>query len=308
MTGFNRRSFMAATAAAVATPGVAGARECMKNYDWETMSLEARNLAFNNVAHVGPEFARMKTEAWAAASATLRAQRPQHLNLPYAQGERTKWDLYPASESKAPCFVHIHGGYWQRGSREIFACLAEGAIAHGWSAALPGYTLAPDASLTQITMELRTAFDWLAAQGAAHGIAGPVIISGWSAGGHLTAFLLDHPKVAAGLAISGVFELAPLRDSPHVNDKVKLTEVEIETLSPMRLPGVNKPLSIAYGTGELPAMIDSSRDFHAYRANSHLPGQLVPVVKANHFTILDELRAPNSVLTRAVMQLSEGRG
>ena len=28
------------------------------------------------------------------------------------------------------------------------------------------------------------------------GIAGPVIISGWSAGGHLTAFLLDHRKVA----------------------------------------------------------------------------------------------------------------
>jgi arylformamidase len=115
---------------------------------------------------------------------------------------------------------------------------------------------------------------------------------------------LDHPRVAAGLAISGVFELAPLRDSPHVNDKVKLTEVEIETLSPMRLPGVNKPLSIAYGTGELPAMIASSRDFHAYRAQAHLPGGLIPVVKTNHFTILDELRLPNSGLTRAVLQLA----
>jgi hypothetical protein len=29
------------------------------------------------------------------------------------------------------------------------------------------------------------------------------------------AFILDHPKVAAGLSISGVFELAPLRDSPQ---------------------------------------------------------------------------------------------
>ena len=272
------------------------------------MSLVARNLAVNNVAHVGPEFARKKTEEWAAASARLRAQRPQHLNLAYAQADRTKWDLYPAADPKAPCLVHIHGGYWQRGSREIFACLAEGALAHGWSAALPGYTLAPDASLTQITEELRTAFDWLTAKGAEHGITGPIIISGWSAGGHLTAFLLDHPKVAAGLAISGVFELAPLRDSPHVNDKVKLTEVEIETLSPMRLRGVNKPLSIAYGTGELPAMIGSSQDFHAYRAQSHLPGSLIPVVRANHFTVLDELRAPNSVLTRAALQLKEDIG
>jgi arylformamidase len=305
MSVFDRRSFMAAGAAAVAAPNVAEARECAKDMDWQTMSLDARNLAFNNVAHVGPEFVRQKTEAWAAASATLRAQRPQHLSLAYAQGERTKWDLYPASDSKAPCFVHIHGGYWQRGSREIFACLADGVLARGWSAALPGYTLAPEASLTQITNELRKAFEWLDAKGAEHGIAGPVIVTGWSAGGHLAAFILDHPKVAAGLAISGVFELAPLRDSPHVNDNVKLTETEIETLSPMRLPGVNKPLSIAYGTGELPAMIASSRDYHAYRAQAHLAGDLVPVARANHVTILDELRIPTSNLTRAVLQLAE---
>lgn len=273
--------------------------------DWQTMSLEARNLAYNNVAHVGSDVARKKTEDWAAASKSLREQRPQHLDLAYAPKERTKWDLYPASDPSAPCFVHIHGGYWQRGSKEIFACLSEGPLARGWSAALPGYTLAPDASLTQITKELRTAFDWLADKSVEHGIAGPVIITGWSAGGHLTAFMLDHPKVAAGLAISGVFDLAALRDSPHVNDKVRLTEVEIETLSPMRLPGVNKPLSIAYGTGELPAMIACSRDYHAYRARVHLPGDLVPIVNTNHFTILDELRRPNSTLTRAVLELAE---
>ena len=273
--------------------------------DWMTMSLEARNLAYNNVAHAGPEFAAAKRESWAAASKALREQRPQHLDLPYAPRERTRWDLFPAADPEAPCFVHIHGGYWQRGSREAFACLAEGALAHGWSAALPGYTLAPEASLTQITDELRTAFDWLDANGAAHGIEGPVIVTGWSAGGHLSAFILDHRKVAAGLAISGVFELAPLRDSPHVNDQVKLTEVEIETLSPMRRPGVNKPLSIAYGTAELPAMIASSRDYHACRAQAHLPGDLIPVIKANHFTVLDELRDPDGGLTRSVLRMAE---
>jgi arylformamidase len=256
------------------------------------------------VAHVGPDFARQKTESWAAASKVLREQRPRHLNQAYGPGERTKWDLYPATSPKAPCFVHIHGGYWQRGSKEIFACLAEGPLANGWSAALPGYTLAPEASLTQITNELRTAFDWLNAKSAEHGIEGPIIVTGWSAGGHLTAFILDHPKVAAGLSISGVFELAPLRDSPQVNDKVKLTEVEVETLSPMRRPSVSKPLSIAYGTGELPAMIASSRDYHAYRSQAHLPGDLIPIAKTNHFTILDELRVPDSNLTRAVVQLT----
>ena len=305
MAALDRRAFMAVTAASVLAPTSIAAREGVaKGMDWQTMSLEARNLAFNNVAHVGPEFARKKTEGWAAASKALRAQRPEHLDLAYAQGERAKWDLYPATDPEAPCYVHIHGGYWQRGSKELFACMAEGVLARGWSAALPGYTLVPDASLTQITKELRTALDWFAAMAGAHGIAGPVILSGWSAGGHLTAFLLNHPRVAAGLAISGVFELAPLRDSPHVNDKARLTEVEIETLSPMRLSGVNKRLSIAYGTGELPAMIASSRDFHAYRAQANLPGDLIPVINSNHFTILDELRLPHSHLTRAIVQLA----
>jgi arylformamidase len=301
-----RRAFAAATAAGVvASPTIARAKECpAAGMDWMTMSLEARNLAYFNVAHVGADFARQKTESWTAASKDLREQRPKHLDLAYGSGERTKWDLYPAGDPNAPCFVHIHGGYWQRGSKEIFACLAEGALANGWSAALPGYTLAPEASLTQLANELRSAFDWLNANGAEHGIAGPIIVTGWSAGGHLTAFLLDHPRVAAGLSISGVFELAPLRDSPQVNDKVKLTEVEVENLSPMRRPSVNKPLSIAYGTGELPAMVATSRDYHAYRSESHLPGDLIPIAKANHFTILDELRLPDSHLTREVLQLA----
>jgi arylformamidase len=306
MAALNRRAFVAATAASVVTPTVGGAEGVPKaGMDWQTMSLEARNLAYNNVAQVGPDFARQKTESWTAASKVVRQQWPKHLDLAYAPGERTKWDLYPAADPHVPCFVHIHGGYWQRGSKEIFACLAEGALARGWSAALPGYTLAPEANLTQITNELRTAFDWLDAKGTEHGIAGPIIVTGWSAGGHLTAFILDHRNVAAGLAISGVFDLAALRDSPHVNDKVKLTEVEIETLSPMRRPGVNRPLSIAYGTGELPAMIASSRDYHAYRAQAHLPGDLVPIAKANHFTILDELRVPDSNLTREALQMAK---
>lgn len=269
------------------------------------MSLEARNLAYNNIAHVGPDFARQKTESWGVASALFRAQHSQHLDLAYAPGERTKWDLYPAADPKAPCFIYIHGGYWQRGSRETFACLAEGVLAHGWSAAMPGYTLAPEASLTQITTEMRTAFDWLDAKAADHGIEGPIIVTGWSAGGNLAALMLEHRKVAAGLSISGVFDLAPLRDSPHVNDKVRLTEVEIETLSPLRRPGVKKPFSIAYGTGELPAMIASSRDYHASRAQMHLAGDLIPIVNANHFTILDDLRRPDSGLTRAVLHMAE---
>lgn len=271
--------------------------------DWATLSGEARNLAYNNAAHVGAATVAQKNEAWAAASKALRQQYPEHLDLAYDVAERTKWDLYPAGDPKAPCMVYIHGGYWQRGSKELYACLVEGALARGWSAALPGYTLAPQASLTRITQELRQALDWLSSNAVRHGIAGPLVLVGWSAGGHLAASLLEHPRIFAGLAISGVFDLAHLQDSPHVNDQVKLTDVEVETLSPMRWRPANKVLSIAYGTGELPAMVAASRDYHARRAHDHAPGQLIPICGANHFTVLDELRAPNTLLMRQIADL-----
>jgi hypothetical protein len=196
-----------------------------------------------------------------------------------------------ATDPKTPCFVHIHGGYWQRGSRQTFACLAEGALAHGWSAALPGYTLAPEASLTQIANELRAAFDWPDSEAPDHGIEGPIIVTGWSAGGLLTALALEHRKVTAALAISGVFELAPLRDSPHINDKVNSTEVEIETLSFAPARGQQAALHRVWHA----RVAGHDRDkpnYHAYRAAAHLPGDLIAVVNTNHFTILEELSAP----------------
>ena len=87
MTTLHRRTFIAATAASIATPTALGAKECSTaGLDWITMSLEARNLAYNNVEHVGADNARKKTEGWAAASKTLREQRSQHLDLAYGRG------------------------------------------------------------------------------------------------------------------------------------------------------------------------------------------------------------------------------
>lgn len=272
--------------------------------DWNAMALDARNLAYNNVEHVGPAFARDKTESWRQKSLGTRARDSGHLDLPYADAARTKWDLYPSENPNAPCLVHVHGGYWQRGSKEIFACLTEGVRAHGWSAALPGYSLAPDASLSQIVSELRLALDWFAENARHHGVGGAVILTGWSAGGHLTALLLDHPAVKTGFCISGVFDLGHLRESPHVNDKLRLTETEVEELSPMRLPMADKPLTISHGSSELPAMIQTSREFHQRRMMAHRDGELVAVPGKNHFTILDELLNPRSGLVSSILALA----
>jgi acetyl esterase/lipase len=198
--------------------------------------------------------------------------------------------------------VFIHGGYWQMNSKDSFACLGDGVRAHGWAAALPGYTLAPDTTLAGIVAEIDAALDFLAGAGAAHGIAGPLVIAGWSAGGHLAALALRHPAVVAGLSVSGLHELEPLRDT-YLNERLHLSDAEIEALSPLRLPPVPKPLAIAFGTEELPALRLNAEALHAARTRAGAPGPLIAAPGCNHFTILDELRRPDGLLTRCVLDL-----
>src|SRR5262249_62083102 len=123
---------MAVTSAGVLAPPVMAATEDgASGMDWMTMSLEARNLAFNNVAHVGSAVALKKTEEWAAASKALRAERPKHLDLAYAQADRAKWDLYPATDPRAPCYVHIHGGFLETAGKESVAFIGRGVFRGG---------------------------------------------------------------------------------------------------------------------------------------------------------------------------------
>ena len=266
--------------------------------NWAAMSRAERDAAYNNGAAV-PDSPALNAER-IAASAAFRASVPGALDLPYGPGERQRWDIFPGADASAPCLVFLHGGYWQRNRREEFACLGEGLRAHGWSVALAGYTLAPEARLSQIVGEVTAALDWLAVHGEAHGVAGPVLLSGWSAGAQLTAMALGHTRVQAGLAISGVYELGPLRDT-YLNEALRLDDAEVAALSPLRLAPVSKTLAISYGTRELAALAHDSRHLHGLRSEAHQPGALVPVPRANHFTVLDALRRPDGMLVRAAI-------
>jgi arylformamidase len=41
------------------------------------------------------------------------------------------WETSAVGAAKAPLFVFIHGGYWQRNEKERFAFVASGPRAHG---------------------------------------------------------------------------------------------------------------------------------------------------------------------------------
>jgi arylformamidase len=265
------------------------------------MDRAALDAAYNNSAAVA-DSARILQD-WDARSARLRAARPQHLDLRYGPAERSRIDYFVA-DPRGPVLAFIHGGYWQMRAKETFGFLAVGPLAHGINVALLGYTLAPDARLDGIVAEVRAGLRWLAAQLVRYGgDAERFVISGWSAGGHLAAMSLAEPAVRGALAISGIYELEPIRRC-YLNDKLRLDADEARRNSPLlNLPRESPPLILAYGGAELPELVRQSEDFAAARTRAGLPGRSVALAGHNHFTILEELARPDGALTALVREL-----
>ncbi len=270
---------------------------------WRKLTQEQLDLAFNNTLHV-PETPSIVAE-WDRLSAEMRARHPQSLDLRYGPRERNRIDFLKAGDD-GPTLVFIHGGYWQTRAKENFTFCAAGPMAHGINVALIGYTLAPDATLGQIVDEVRTGIDYLVTElPTLGGNPDRMIVSGWSAGGHLSSMSLGHPHIKAGLLISGIYDLEPIRHS-YLNAKLKLDDATIQRNSPMRNPGgVNKPLVIVAGSGELPLLRKQSADYAAHRAAHGLPVMYEEIPKANYFTMMDELASPTGRLTTLVRQLFE---
>jgi arylformamidase len=271
--------------------------------DWRAMSQQERDLGLNN--GVAVEASAEIVAGWDRRSAAMRARYPDHLDLRYGPRERNRIDFLKARD-KAPTLLFIHGGYWQMRAKEAFTLFAEGPMAHGINVALIGYTLAPEATLDEIVAEIHAGIDFLAGQlPALGGGASGIVVSGWSAGGHLTAMALSHPKVSAGMAISGIFELEPIRAS-YLNAKLGLDEAMSRRNSPvMQDGGAPKPLSVVVGSAELPLLRRQTADFAGHRARFGLPVTYEEIPGANHFTIMNEMGSPTGRITTLIRQLFE---
>jgi arylformamidase len=271
--------------------------------DWRTMSQQDLDLGLNNGVAVAAS--ADIAAGWERRSTETRARYPDHLDLRYGPRERNRIDFLKARE-KGPTLVFIHGGYWQQRAKEIFTVFADGPMSHGINVALFGYTLAPDATLDEIVAEIGGGLDFLAAQlPALGGDANRIVVSGWSAGGHLTSMALSHPLVKAGIGISGIYDLEPIRHS-YLNVKLGLDEAMSRRNSPMmQAGGALKPLSLVVGSAELPLLRKQTADFAGHRAKYGLPVTYEEIPGANHFTIMNELASPSGRITTLIRQLCE---
>jgi arylformamidase len=274
--------------------------------DWRSLSQQDLDLGLNNGVAV-PGSGDI-VEGWGRLAADLRAKHPAHLGLRYGPRERNRIDFLKVREG-APTLLFIHGGYWQMRSKEFFTQVVAGPMAHGINLALIGYTLAPEATLDEIVAEVHAGIDFLAGQlPALGGDANRIVASGWSAGGHLTAMALAHPKVKAGMAISGIYDLEPIRHS-YLNIKLGLDEAMSRRNSPMmQAGGPPKPLSLVAGSAELPLLRKETADFAGHRARYGLPVTYEEIPGADHFSIMNELASPSGRITTLIRQLFERTG
>ncbi|HEX6841640.1 MAG TPA: alpha/beta hydrolase [Stellaceae bacterium] len=269
---------------------------------YRDMDRAALDAAYNNGAAVADSDRFIAR--WEQRSAQLRAERSCRLDLRYGDAPRNRLDFFTAGERRAATLLFIHGGYWQSRAKELFSFVAEGPLSLGTNVALISYTLAPEARLDRIVGECRQALAWLAAHVAElGGDPARLYVAGWSAGAHLTAMLMQEAAIKGALAISGIYDLEPIRLN-YLNDKLGLDDAEAQRNSPLlHLPAQAAPLLVTVGGDELPELRRQSETYHAAWRSHGLPGTFVPLPGRHHYAAVEELARPDGVLTRALAEL-----
>lgn len=246
---------------------------------------------------------------WERDSQYVRSTLPGRLDLAYGPDERHRLDVFPAAKARGT-LVFFHGGYWRSLDKDLFSWIAAPFVAAGIGVALPRYRLVPSVAIEQVVDDAVAAVNWLFANADVHGLPMErVVISGWSAGGHLAASVFAAPRgalrfeparVAGGVAMSGVFEFEPLRHYSY-NSEFRLDPAAVARLDLARRPrAIAAPVVVAAGAAESSEFQRQSRVLaEAWRPQTR--ALLMPGV--HHFGMVDAFAERGQPLHEAALAL-----
>jgi len=254
---------------------------------------------------------------WSAASKKVREAEPCFLDIPYGNGHGQTLDLFPmqgGARGDVPLLVFIHGGYWRSLDKSDFSYVAPPFTHAGAAVAVINYRLVPGVPLEEVVRDTLMAVTWCYLHAGHYG-ANPhhLYVAGHSAGGHLAAMMLAAqwprwhgalpPEVVRGaLAVSGLYDLEPLRYAEFLNSDLKLDAKRALAMSPALMPpATHAPLITAVGGNE-------SSEFK--RQNQFLAQQWksvflqdVPMPGFDHFSICTDFGNRDSALVGAMLDL-----
>lgn len=249
----------------------------------------------------GPAFFDMWAEKAREYRAVENACGRARLNLPYGDHDREALDLFYPAGRPLGLVMFIHGGYWQRFDRTYWSHLAAGAVLRGYAVAVPSYVLAPEARISEITRQIGRALVF-----AADKVAGPVHLTGHSAGGHLSMRMMAadmgfddalRDRITSVLPISPIADLRPLMKT-SMNENLKLDMAEALRESPiLRKDVVPVPLTCWVGADERPVFLE-----HAERVGKAWSWADVHVEPGrHHFDVIADLCLPDSPMMNRLL-------
>jgi len=127
-----------------------------------------------------------------------------------------------------------------------------------------------------------------------------------------TRYGLPADAIKAGLSVSGLYELEPVRLA-YVNEALKMDAAEARALSPIHhLPraveggaAATPPLLLAVGAAELPEFVRQQRDFAEACRRRGVRGAEIELPGHNHFSVLETLERADAGLFPALRRMIE---
>ena len=258
---------------------------------------------------------------WAEASRLVLASATGQLDVRYGAETVETLDIflpYPSptgAATAAPVMVFIHGGYWRALDKADFAFVAPAFNAAGALVVVPNYALCPAVSIEDISLQMARALLWVWRNAARlGGDPARIMVAGHSAGGHLAAMMLScrwkeldaqapAQLLTGALAISGLFDLEPLRHTPFLQTDLRLTPNAVARLSPAFFPRPKAgKLYVTVGLEESDEFLRQSRLIREVWGPTAVPVcETVP--RANHFNVMSHVVDPASRVHKLALRL-----
>ncbi len=266
--------------------------------------------AYSNFAYI-PEGYKYPAK-WVALAAQFREEMSEKglfkADLTYGDHDRNRLDLFMPWGDLNGLAVFVHGGYWMEDfDKSVWSHLAKGALAHGFAVAIPSYALCPDVRVSDITVQVG-----LAISRAASEIAGPIHLTGHSAGGHLVARMatstspLTHEirqRIRKAVPISALADLRPLMKT-QMNETLRLDPVEARLESPALLePQEGIDVTAWVGSAERPEFVRQSALLANIWSGFDCRVDVVEEPHKHHADIIEGLMEPEHPLTRNLLCL-----
>jgi arylformamidase len=266
--------------------------------------------AYSNFAYIPDGFEY--PAKWLAHAAEFRGEMHEEgllkTDVEYGPHPRNRLDLFMPRDDLRGLAVFVHGGYWMEDfDKSAWSHLARGAIAHGFAVAIPSYALCPQVRVSDITVQVG-----LAITRAASEVAGPIHLTGHSAGGHLVARMATvtsplnqaiRHRIRKIVPISAIADMRPLMKT-EMNATLQLDAVEARLESPALLePQENIDVTAWVGAGERPEFLRQTALLANIWSGFDCRVDAVEEAGKHHADVIEGLIDPDHSLTRTLLCL-----